>query len=642
MDRPQPFIVTDKHSKLTINDHVAEQVAKIEDQLVIVAIVGKYRTGKSYLLNSLMGKNCGFPLGATVESETKGIWIWFQPHPKDPTKQMVLIDTEGLADPKKADLTHDIWIYSLAILLSSMLVYNSTGTIDNASINELHMTSELTEHLKMKIGKEEEGQEFDRIFPMFIWAVRDFFLKPEINGKMVSPNEYLEDCLSMKRGLKRETKEANYIKQCIRTFFKQRHCFLFPCPANDKEKLQHLETLKESELEKEFLEVGLDFKNFVYHEAPVKKIEGKSVNGRMFINFCKCYVDAIREGKIPCIESAVAYISKVENAKAMEDAFKIFDEEISRLELPVMEEELNVKHQSAQQKAMESFSSRSVFDKSQDYQQLLAKGLGERYMKLVTKNEDSSTKKCKAILKDLYGNIEQQIKEGKFLRPGGYQSYVIQMEKLEREYRGQKGKGIKENVVYIEFVKEKQVDQKQILNADEKLKDEERKVEKERIKASQAEMMRIAKEEDLDRAIKKMEHMERHYEKGMEQYKRDLERKTETQIDIVKKTIEEQQKEQNRLHAEGFKDEAQLMRQQIQELQNELREKKERSKELNREFQKHMMEEFKEMNKRHAEHMKELIGKIQNQSTEQKDVGLAEVVGTIGKVVDVATKCSIQ
>ena len=43
---------------------------------------GKYRTGKSYLMNRLAGGNSGFGLGDTIQSETKGIWMWAKPHPQ--------------------------------------------------------------------------------------------------------------------------------------------------------------------------------------------------------------------------------------------------------------------------------------------------------------------------------------------------------------------------------------------------------------------------------------------------------------------------------------------------------------------------------------------------------------------------------
>ena len=52
-----------------------------------------YRTGKSYLLNRLMGRSDGFPLGSTVQAKTKGIWMWLGDHPKDPENKYSFVLT---------------------------------------------------------------------------------------------------------------------------------------------------------------------------------------------------------------------------------------------------------------------------------------------------------------------------------------------------------------------------------------------------------------------------------------------------------------------------------------------------------------------------------------------------------------------
>lgn len=47
------------------------------DQLHIITVAGKYRTGKSYILNRvLLERNSGFEVGPTINACTKGLWMW--------------------------------------------------------------------------------------------------------------------------------------------------------------------------------------------------------------------------------------------------------------------------------------------------------------------------------------------------------------------------------------------------------------------------------------------------------------------------------------------------------------------------------------------------------------------------------------
>ncbi|NXH23505.1 GBP2 protein, partial [Bucco capensis] len=101
---------------------------------------------------------------------------------------------------------NDTWIFVLAILLSSTLIYNSRGTIDQQAMDQLHYVVELSEHIKLKAapkGSEDELEDSDRFvlfFPTFIWALRDFTLQLELDGKEISEDEYLENALKLKAG----------------------------------------------------------------------------------------------------------------------------------------------------------------------------------------------------------------------------------------------------------------------------------------------------------------------------------------------------------------------------------------------------------------------------------------------------------
>lgn len=56
---------------------------------------------------------------------------------------MILIDTEGLGAFDE-DENHDAKIFMLALLLSSMIVYNSVGTIDETALSNLALVINLS------------------------------------------------------------------------------------------------------------------------------------------------------------------------------------------------------------------------------------------------------------------------------------------------------------------------------------------------------------------------------------------------------------------------------------------------------------------------------------------------------------------
>ena len=64
--------------------------------------------------------------------------------------------------------------------------------------------TEIADHIKIRAdADDDEGQYFDRVFPTFVWTIRDFNLDLEIDGQTVTEDGYLEHALKFKPGLKR-------------------------------------------------------------------------------------------------------------------------------------------------------------------------------------------------------------------------------------------------------------------------------------------------------------------------------------------------------------------------------------------------------------------------------------------------------
>lgn len=127
---------------------------------------GKYRTGKSYLLNKLFlekvnvdsqTERVGFPVGSTIQSCTKGLWLWREVFysPTDILKEtpIIIIDTEGLGAFDEDD-NHDSKIFLLALLLCSLLVFNSVGSIDENALTNLSLVVNLSKTLQVKAGEQ--------------------------------------------------------------------------------------------------------------------------------------------------------------------------------------------------------------------------------------------------------------------------------------------------------------------------------------------------------------------------------------------------------------------------------------------------------------------------------------------------------
>ncbi len=61
--------------------------------------------------------------------------------------------------------------------------------------------TEMSKHIKIKSEEKDgtnEDRHFDYYLPMFIFAIRDFCLDLTVEGKELTPNEYLEYCLTLK------------------------------------------------------------------------------------------------------------------------------------------------------------------------------------------------------------------------------------------------------------------------------------------------------------------------------------------------------------------------------------------------------------------------------------------------------------
>ena len=303
----------------------------------IISLVGKYRTGKSFLLNRVLlnrQKNSGFGVGPTFRPCTKGIWIWSEPFIVTNSKSSkpfpcFLIDTEGLGAYIE-EINHDTKIFLIAILISSLFIYNSFGAIDEISLTSLSLVLNLGETIKIKsLSHHDTEEELAEYFPALLWLLRDFSLKLEdINGNSITEKQYLEKALENVNGNNEIIKEKNRVRKLIRTYFPERDCFTLVRPVENEKDLQNLEYLPDDELRTEFLEQAQIFRNKIMNIITPKTFHKKLLSGAMLIELIENILNTINSGNIPIIENSWKYVIKSEAIKNTENYLNLFSKEI--------------------------------------------------------------------------------------------------------------------------------------------------------------------------------------------------------------------------------------------------------------------------------------------------------------------------
>lgn len=573
-------LIENTNTQLVVNPEALKILSAITQPVVVVAIVGLYRTGKSYLMNKLAGQKKGFSLGSTVQSHTKGIWMWCVPHPEKPNHTLVLLDTEGLGDVEKGDNQNDSWIFALAILLSSTFVYNSMGTINQQAMDQLHYVTELTDKIRAKSSPDanevEDSADFVSFFPDFVWTLRDFSLELEVNGQPISADEYLQNSLKLKQGTSPKEEKFNLPRLCIRKFFPKKKCFIFDRPTHRK-KLGQLETMHDDELDPEFVQQAADFCSYIFTNSKVKTLSGGiQVNGPRLETLVLTYVDAISSGDLPCMENAVLALAQIENSAAVQKAIAYYDQQMAqKVQLPTetLQELLDL-HMVSEKEAIEVFIKNSFKDVDHLFQKELAAQLEKRRDDFCKENMKASSDRCSALLKDIFHPLEEEIKQGVYSKPGGYRLLMQTMHELKKKYLQEPRKGIQSEEVLQTYLRSKESVTDAILQTDQSLTEKEKEIEVQRVKAESAEAAAKMLEEMQKKNQQMMEEKEKSYQEHVKQLTEKMEQERAQLMAEQERAMALKLQEQALLLKEGFQNESRQLQREIENLKNNMARKK--------------------------------------------------------------------
>ena len=330
------------HNDFILNENALNILNSIKEDLIIVSIVGKARTGKSYLMNLLLNNSnsslpgSGFEISSRLNSCTKGIWLWNTPrsHPLFPdTSKIIFIDSEGTNSTDLSTKTYDSKIFGLIVLISSLFIYNTHGNIDERSIGDLALAAHISNTVATNVV-EDKDMMINEMAPKFIWVLRDFILDkidPE-TGKEISSNQYLELCLRNKVMNKNGVgMENNLIRENIIKYFKERECITLPRPVDQEEDLHKLNEIPFNQLKANFRSEFLNLKRKVYEESRVKRIGNKKVNGPILVELLTQFINSLNSKIIPNINTALDNIIINEIEKSYENSQKLWKQNYIKL-----------------------------------------------------------------------------------------------------------------------------------------------------------------------------------------------------------------------------------------------------------------------------------------------------------------------
>uniref|UniRef100_H3AZM6 GB1/RHD3-type G domain-containing protein n=1 Tax=Latimeria chalumnae TaxID=7897 RepID=H3AZM6_LATCH len=572
MEEPMCLVDVNDDGSLWVNRTTLKTLRDYPQDLNVVAIFGPNSSGKSYLMNRIIGRRKGFRLSHNRSSRTRGMWVWCVPHPIKEDLSLALLDTEGF-DEDKGDQKNDCWIFALAVLLSSTLVYNSMGTINEDAVEKLHYVSELTERIKVtSSGNSDDSTEYARFFPGFVWTVRDFTLQLSLEGCPITEDEYLENAIKLRSGHSPKTQAYNLPRECIRNFFPSRKCFVFDRPTSVKEKLQRMEELNENELDQEFVSQARKFCSYVFESTKPKTLKGGHVvTGALFATLTGTYVDTIHKGKVPCLENAVLVLSQMENTAAVEEATSYYQEKMKeRVNFPTETfQQLLELHKQCEKETLEIFMRRSFKDETREFQTKLMISVKSNFDQFCKWNGEESMSFCKALLLQLSEQMEERISEGFYFQPRGYQRYREDQAELKEKFKGHPGKGIKADEALDDYLKSKKQEANAILQADQTLSQKDKEIKAERARAEAKELERRKVQESQKIIEQQLRDQERSNKYHIQMLEQKMETERERLLREQERVLEQKLREQRALMEEGHKRKAARLEREIRLLRQE-------------------------------------------------------------------------
>lgn len=390
------------HTKLRLSREGLETIRRITNPIAAIAVIGPYRSGKSFLLNQLLSLSCdeGFGVGHMRDTKTKGIWVWGNPVEMEidgSQTSVFYLDTEGFESVGKSNV-YDDRIFALATVMSSVLIYNLPETIREADISRLSFAVELAEEFYGRV----KGQDVAFEPAKLVWLIQRDFLQGKSVQEMVHdalrrvPNDNGDKNIDM----------VNQIRDSLAIMGDNSTAFSLPQPHLLRTKLCDM---KDDELDPIYVKRREQLKKIVASVTRPKIVQGKFLNGNEFVAFLEQILEALNKGEIPSTGSLV----EVFNKGILERCLKLYNERMAKVGFPLPEQSLQDAHERSKKEAMDVFDVQH-FGRQHAKKSVmqLDEEILEAYKNVIMANEYRSSKICES----LYTRCEDKMDQLQVLR----------------------------------------------------------------------------------------------------------------------------------------------------------------------------------------------------------------------------------
>jgi hypothetical protein len=417
--KPVPFILVDQQGQLSLAEDAEQLIRQIPGQISIISVCGPGKSGKSTLAGLLVNESpSAFELSHDSSVRTEGVWLWAEPI-RTKEAQILVLDCQATNNIENCS-NFDMKVYTLIVLISSVIVFNSRGVIDEEAIRQLTLLLCFSDTIDFSLDYGNSDEEIQaRIAletPKFIWVLRDFQLAIlDDSGNTMPSKDYMESLLHLPSFMGKNASNNERILKNFLNIFKDRECFTLPRPTETNQDLENLDLLSYKDLRPKFIEEFEKLKPMIMEGCPIKRINGSEVTGFQLVTMVREFLDLFNDSEHPNLYEVIDFATRVQYEEILHRAKENFaqSKKIDLAKMPFEENQIIESLQETKATSLDLFT--LVKPKNQDIELEMIENFQEFFQEnlkvLLKANYSASEAYNVSILETLFRKVILRLDE---------------------------------------------------------------------------------------------------------------------------------------------------------------------------------------------------------------------------------------